>query len=204
MPTSVNKSLGIFPTRWSEQNAGRIPGNIPIWVGILSELTEFGIFFIAYFVAKLNYPDDFSIGPNQLNTWAGISNTLTLLTSSYFIAKALAAIKQNKRTQAARFLWLTLLCAIIYLSIKIWEFSWNNEHNIHTNSSPFFTIYYYMVFNHFLHVGWASCAILWVIYRLKNGAYTAENYAGLEALGVYWHMIDLMWVLIFPLLYVLR
>ncbi|MDX2367270.1 MAG: cytochrome c oxidase subunit 3, partial [Colwellia sp.] len=59
-------------------------------------------------------------------------------------------------------------------------------------------------FNHFLHVGWASCAILWVIFRLRSGAYSAKENAGLEALAVYWHMIDLMWILIFPLLYVLR
>ncbi|MGR5063663.1 cytochrome c oxidase subunit 3, partial [Photobacterium sp. DNB22_13_2] len=56
----------------------------------------------------------------------------------------------------------------------------------------------------FLHVGWATCAILWVIIRLRKGAYTPKRYAGLEALAVYWHMIDLMWILIFPLLYVLR
>jgi heme/copper-type cytochrome/quinol oxidase subunit 3 len=55
--------LGIFPSSWSEQRTGRIPGHIPIWVGILSELTEFGIFFVAYFIAKYNYPEAFSQGP---------------------------------------------------------------------------------------------------------------------------------------------
>jgi cytochrome c oxidase subunit 3 len=53
-------TLGIFPRSWSEERAGRIPGNIPIWVGILSELTEFGIFFVAYFIAKYHYPELFA------------------------------------------------------------------------------------------------------------------------------------------------
>jgi len=199
-----DKSLGIFPDSWSEKRAGRIPGNVPIWVGILSELTEFGIFFVAYFVAKINYPETFAEGPKQLNTFIGISNTLVLLTSSYFMAKAMNFIRRDELKKCEAFLWLAFFSGCLYLCLKTWEFSWNDAQNIHTNTSQFFTVYYYMTFNHFLHVGWASCAILWVIFRLRKGAYSAKEHSGLEALAVYWHMIDLMWILIFPLLYVLR
>ena len=205
MPNDANhKALGIFPVSWSESQAGRIPGNIPIWVGILSELTEFGIFFVAYFIAKIYHPEVFAQGPKQLNTFIGVTNTLVLLTSSYFMAKAVSYIKVNQLKMCERFLWLTFMCACTYLCLKTWEFYWNSEHSIHTNTSQFFTVYYYMTFNHFLHVAWAACAILWVIFRLRNSAYNAKEHSGLEALAVYWHMIDLMWILIFPLLYVLR
>lgn len=194
----------IFPAGWSEQQAGRIPGNMAIWVGILSELTEFGLFFIAYFVAKIYYPEAFASGPQELNTVIGIVNTLVLISSSYFMAKAVANIRQNKRKPCEYYLWLTVLSACLYLALKTWEFHWNDMQGIHSNSSPFFTVYYYMTFNHFLHVGWAGCAIVWVIFRLRSGAYNAVKHSGLEALAVYWHMVDLMWILIFPLLYVLR
>lgn len=200
----ISQSLGIFPASWSEENAGRIPGNIPIWVGILSELTEFGIFFIAYFVAKFHYPEAFASGPQSLNTLTGVANTIVLLSSSYFVAKAMANIRQDNYKKCERYLWLALLSGCLYLCFKTWEFSWNHAQGFSTNTSPFFTVYYYMTFNHFLHVGWASCAILWVIFRLRKGAYSANNHSGLEALAVYWHMIDLMWILISPLLYVLR
>jgi cytochrome c oxidase subunit 3 len=200
----INSSLGIFPSSWSEKRAGRIPGNIPIWVGILSELTEFGIFFVAYFVAKYNYPDAFSQGPQSLSTSTGVANTIVLISGSYFMAKAMANIRKNNLKGCEKFLWLAFFSGCLYLCFKTWEFHWNDVQGFSTNSSPFFTVYYYMTFNHFLHVGWASCAILWVIFRLRKGAYSANNNTGMEALAVYWHMIDLMWILIFPLLYVLR
>jgi len=201
---SINKSLGIFPKSWSEQQAGRIPGNIPIWVGILSELTEFGIFFAAYFLAKFYYPEVFSQGPQSLNTGFGVTNTIVLLASSYFMAKAMAFIRLDNRAKCERYLWLAFSCGCLYLIVKTWEFYWNEAQGLSVNTSKFFTVYYYMTFNHFLHVGWASCAILWVIFRLRGKAYCAQEHTGLESLAVYWHMIDLMWILIFPLLYVLR
>ncbi|NMP31491.1 cytochrome c oxidase subunit 3 family protein [Thalassotalea sp. M1531] len=200
----ANTSLNIFPKSWSEAHAGRVPGNIPIWVGILSELTEFGIFFAAYFIAKFYYPAVFAEGPQQLNTALGVTNTIVLLTSSYFMAKAMASIRIDDRKKSERFLWLAVFCGCIYLVIKVWEFHWNDLQGFSTNTSEFFTVYYYMTFNHFLHVGWASCAILYVIFRLRSGAYSSKDNSGMEALAVYWHMIDLMWILIFPLLYVLR
>ncbi|WP_435804840.1 hypothetical protein [Shewanella psychromarinicola] len=100
--------LGIFPSSWSEQRAGRIPGNIPIWVGILSELNEFGIFFVAYFIAKYHYPEAFSQGPQSVSTLAGVTNTLILLLSSYFIAKAMINIRLDNRAKCEVYLWLTL------------------------------------------------------------------------------------------------
>jgi cytochrome c oxidase subunit III len=196
--------LGIFPRSWAELRAGRVPGNIPIWVGILSELTEFGIFFVAYFIAKYHYPEAFSRGPQSVSTVSGVFNTLILLSSSYFMAKAMINIRLDNRQKSERYLWMTFSCGCLYLLVKTGEFYWNDLQGFSTNTSEFFTIYYYMTFNHFLHVGWAACAILWVIFRLRKGAYSAKQHSGLEALAMYWHMIDLMWILIFPLLYVLR
>jgi len=200
----INPSLGIFPKSWSEEYAGRIPGNIPIWVGILAELTEFALFFVAYFIAKFYYPDIFSQGPQSLHTSLGVANTIILLTSSYFMAKAMSFIRIDNIIKCERYLWLTFSCGCIYLIIKTWEFNWNTLQGFGPGTNEFFTVYYYMTFNHFIHVGWASCAILWVIFRLRNNAYSSIEHSGLEALAVYWHMIDLMWILIFPLVYVLR
>ena len=146
----------------------------------------------------------FAEGPQQLHTTLGVTNTLILLSSSYFMAKAMMHIRQNNIPRCERYLWLCLLCGCLYLVVKTWEFYWNDLQGFSTQTSEFFTIYYYMTFNHFLHVGWAACAILYVIFRLRHNAYSSTNYTGLEALAVYWHMIDLMWILIFPLLYVLR
>ncbi len=182
----------------------RIPGNGAVWVGIFAEMSEFALMFLVYFIARVHYPEIFNQGPLQLNTTAGVLNTLALLTSSYFVAKAMGAVRMGRITQAIRWLWGTIAAAVFYLLVKAWEYSWNTDQGIEVGTNVFFTVYYYMTFNHFLHVAWGGGAILWAIFRLRSGGYTAENHEGMEAIACYWHMIDLVWIIIFPLLYVLR
>lgn len=186
------------------ETLNRIPGNRAVWVGIFSELTEFGLFFVIYVIAKAHYSAEFSQGPLALNTLAGTLNTVALITSSYFVAKAMTAIRCGKPKQSVLWLWGTVAAGVIYLLIKGWEYNWNMSHGIHSDTNPFFTLYYYMTFNHLLHVGWASCSILWAIYQINRGHYSTQSHAGLTAIACYWHMVDLAWIIIFPLLYVLR
>jgi len=183
---------------------GRIPGNLAIWVGILSEMSEFAMMFIVYFIAKVHHPELFYEGPTRLNTLAGTLNTLVLLTSSYCVAKAMVAIRRDQQRLCVRWLLRAVLAGGIYLVIKLLEFRWNAQQGIHSDTNLFYTVYYYMTFNHLLHVGWASIAVLWVAIRVRMGIYTAAQHEGLEAVASYWHMIDLAWIVIFPLLYVLR
>ena len=195
---------GILPPPNRDPLSGRVPGNGAIWVGILSEMSEFALFFVIYFLAKVHNPELFNIGPTQLNTTAGTLNTLVLIASSYFVAKAMSCIRRNELKRCEYWLWLAVGCAVAYLGIKWWEYEWNTAQGFDSETNAFFTIYYYMTFNHFLHVGWAGAAIVWVALRLRRGYYDADNHEGLEAVCVYWHMIDLAWILIFPLLYVMR
>lgn len=182
----------------------KIPGNKAVWVGIFAELSEFSVFFIAYFIAKAHSPIEFDQGPQQLNTLAGTLNTFALLTSSYFVAKALAAIRVNDPNKSVRCLTYAVSCGCLYLAIKFWEYHWNVAHGIHTDTNSFFSMYYYMTFNHLIHVIWASGTLLWAISQIKLGNYTQDRHIGLTAIACYWHMVDLAWVIIFPLLYVLR
>jgi len=184
--------------------AGRTPGNMAIWVAIFSEMSEFAIMFIVYFLAKVHFPDTFSDGPVRLNTLAGTINTLTLLSSSYFVAKSVKSVRMNRITTATRWLWLAVAAGGVYLLVKYWEYQWNIAQGIGIDTDLFFTIYYYLTFNHFLHVGWASGALLWGIWRLKSGHYRQDDHEGLETIASYWHMIDLAWIVMFPLLYVLH
>jgi cytochrome c oxidase subunit 3 len=186
------------------ETLNKIPGNRAVWVGIFAELSEFGLFFFVYFIAKAHYPEQFNQGPLQLNTLAGTLNTFALISSSYFVAKALAAIRLNKPQQSINWLYRAVFCGGIYLVIKIWEYHWNVDQGITTNTNNFYTVYYYLTFNHLLHVAWASGSLLWAISQIKVGNYTQKNHLGFTAIACYWHMVDLAWVIIFPLLYVLR
>jgi cytochrome c oxidase subunit 3 len=183
---------------------GRVPGNMAIWVAIFSEMSEFALMFLVYFIAKVHFLEIFNEGPTRLNTTAGALNTLALLSSSYFVAKSVQSVRLNQIKTAANWLWGAILAGCCYLSVKYWEYMWNSEQGLDVDTNLFFSLYYYMTFNHFLHVGWGSGALLWGIYRLKQGAYTPDSHEGLETIASYWHMIDLAWIIIFPLLYVLR
>ena len=191
------------PVDIPEPTPGRIPGNMAIWVAIFSEMTEFALMFIIYFIAKVHYPETFALGQEKLNTLAGTLNTIVLLSSSFFVAKSVQSIRIDRIDLAVRWLWMAVAMGGLYLGIKYWEFNWNSAQGYEVDSDLFFTVYYYMTFNHFLHVGWGSGALLWGIYRLRSGAYSSQQHEGLETIASYWHMIDLAWIVIFPLLYVL-
>jgi len=182
----------------------KVPGNIAVWILIYAELTEFGLFFVIFLIAKAANPVIFAEGPAQLHTSSGAINTLILLTSSFFVARAIHAIKRDKLKSCQRWLWLTLFAGAAYLATKTWEYSINADNGIDGTTDLFFTIYYYLTFNHLLHVMMGMCTIGWVLARSYVFPYTKDDHEGLESAACYWHMVDLVWIMIFPLLYVLR
>ena len=182
----------------------KIPGSLAIWAAILSEMSEFAIMFIVYFLAKVHNPEIFAKGPLRLSTLAGTGNTLIMLTSSFFVVRAVIAMRANKPEICARWLWGAVISGGLYLVIKVFEYQWNTSQGLATETNIFYGVYYYITFNHFLHVGWGSVAIIWVIYRVNTGIYSQYEHEGLINIAVYWHMIDLAWITIFPLLYVIR
>ncbi len=181
-----------------------IPGNLAIWAAILSEMSEFAVMFIVYFIAKVHNPELFAEGPTHLNTLAGTTNTLIMLSSSFFVIRSVMAVRDDQLKTATRWLWGAVACGILYLIIKYLEYRWNAAQGLETETNIFYGVYYYVTFNHFLHVGWGSAGLVWVIYRIKTGIYTKTEHEGLINMALYWHMIDLAWITIFPLLYVIR
>lgn len=187
-----------------DRDATQIPGSLAIWFAILAEMSEFAIMFLVYFLAKVHNPELFHEGPARLNTLAGTMNTLIMLTSSYFVVRAVIAIRNDRPKASSQWLWAAVACGVVYLAIKAFEYQWNSAQGLDTETNIFYGVYYYVTFNHFLHVGWGSAAIVWVIFRINTGVYTKNEHEGLINIAVYWHMIDLAWITIFPLLYVIR
>lgn len=183
---------------------GRIPGNKGIWAGILSEMTEFALLFSVYFIARAHFPEAFREGPARLSLLAGTLNTIMMISGSYFVAKAVIAMRENRRQACSRWLYLVLVAASAYMVIKYFEFQWNISQDITGRTGIFFSVYYYLTFTHIVHVGWGMMGLSWVMVRTKSGAYTPQEHDGLEAFASYWHATDLAWLVIFPLLYVLR
>lgn len=197
----MSLTVDAFPQALAEDG---IPGNKGIWAGILSEMTEFALLFGVYFIARAHYPDAFREGPLRLSTLAGTFNTVLMISGSYFVAKAVMAIRQNRRRASLRWLYLVLLAALGYFLTKYFELQWNASRGINGRAGIFFSVYYYLTFTHMVHVLWGIMGLLWVIARTGTGGYSAAEHEGMEAFASYWHATDLAWLVIFPLLYVLR
>ena len=181
-----------------------IPGNMAVWVLIYAELSEFALFFIIFLFARAYNQELFSEGPSQLNMLAGLTNTVILLTSSYFVARAVRAMQSGDQRTCVRWLCLTLLAGAAYCGVKGWEYYWNEAAGFNARTDLFFSSYYYLTFNHLLHVLIGMCVILFATIRTQCGHYDQIDHEGLECAACYWHMIDLAWIIIFPLLYVLN
>ena len=180
-----------------------IPGNKGIWVGITCEFVEFIVLFAVYFIARAHFPDAFHEGAQRLSVVSGTVITLLMVTSSYFIACSVNAIRQGRHGASVRWLVAGLIVALGYPVAKFLEIRWNLANGIDGSSGIFFTVYYYLTFNHLVHATWGILGILWVLARLLFHGYSAEDYTGLEALASYWHATDIIWLAIFPMFYVL-
>jgi cytochrome c oxidase subunit III len=200
--TGSNRNFTALIQNASEERP--TPANIAVWILIWAELSEFALFFIVYLVVRSHNPEIFSEGPKHLNTLAGALNTLVLLTSSYCVARAMAGIRAGNTDTCMKWLTATLAMGLTYCGIKAWEYHWNGEAGIDSRTDLFYTLYYYLTFNHLLHVLVGMCTISWAMFRVQLGAFSPQQHQGLEGAACYWHMIDLAWIIIFPLLYVLR
>ncbi len=184
------------------QAARHTPANPAVWVFVLSEMSEFAFFFIAFLIAKHLHPETFADGPARLNTLAGVVNTLLLITSSWFVANGVKAMKRNHARRTLGWLALTILAGLLYCVVKYLEYLWNVEHGVAMRANLFFALYYYLTFNHLLHVLIGICVIGWALLQTALGAYDSRRHEGLEGAATYWHMIDLVWILLFPMIYI--
>jgi len=183
--------------------ARRIPGNKGIWAGITCEFVEFVVLFTVYFVARAHFPDAFHEGAQRLSLVSGTVITLLMVTSSYFIACSVNAMRNGRQRSSLGWLIAGLIIALGYPIAKFFEIRWNLAHDINGSSGIFFTVYYYLTLNHLVHATWGILGILWVLARMLFHGYSPEEHSGLEALASYWHATDIIWLVIFPLFYVL-
>jgi cytochrome c oxidase subunit 3 len=183
--------------------ARRIPGNKGIWAGITCEFVEFVVLFTVYFVARAHFPDAFHEGAQRLSLVSGTIITLLMVTSSYFIACSVNAMRNGRQRSSLGWLIAGLIIALGYPIAKFFEIRWNLAHDINGSSGIFFTVYYYLTLNHLVHATWGILGILWVLARMLFHGYSTEEHSGLEALASYWHATDIIWLVIFPLFYVL-
>lgn len=192
-------------TAVSTPAAGRYPpGDLAIWIFILAELSVFAIFFVAYAFTRMNNPELFNLYQATLDRGAALINTLALITSSYFVVRALAAIRVDEGERCARWLGLAILMGLVFLGVKGLEYAHHFGQGITLSTNRFYMFYLSLTFFHFMHVILGLVILLAVALKARKGDYDAQEHTGVETGASYWHMVDLVWLILFPLVYVMH
>lgn len=180
------------------------PGDLAIWFFIFAELLAFGIFFVVYAFARAHNVALFDASQQHLSRTSGAINTLVLITSSYFVVRAVAAIKQGYSRECARWIAAAIGFGGIFLVIKLVEFYGKFSSGITLSTNTFYMFYLSLTIFHFMHVILGMVILTAVMLKAKAGDYSAENHTGVETGASYWHMVDMLWIILFPLIYVIH
>lgn len=184
-----------------------------MWVFLASEVLLFAALFTLYSAYRAMYPADFSAAVAHNMVWLGTANTYVLLTSSAFAALAVSAARQDRRRLTAGLLAATALLALVFLAIKLWEYRvhWNEGAlpgpYYHLAALPsyganrFYTVYWVMTGFHALHVTAGLGVVAWMAVRAWRGWYGSRHHTKLEMGTLYWHLVDVIWLFLWPLLY---
>jgi len=180
------------------------PGDLAMWVFILAELLVFGVFFAAYAFARAAQPELFNRFQATLDPTGGLVNTLLLITGSYLAVRAVAAIRRGRVVMCQRWLWGALAMGGAFLVVKGSELAHHYGEGIRLSTNTFYMFYLSLTGFHYMHVIMGMVILAAVATKARAGAYSAAEHTGVETGAAYWHMVDLVWLILFPLVYVMR
>ena len=175
-----------------------------MWCFILAELLVFGVFFLAYAFARTHDVELFNASQLELDRTSGFINTMLLISGSYFVVLAVNRIRHGHSRACTRWLIAAMACGAAFLVLKLVEFSGKIEAGISMSTNTFYMFCLGLGFFHFMHVGLGMFILGAVTLKAWRGDYHAADYAGLETGAAYWHMVDLVWIVLFPLIYLLN
>lgn len=186
-----------------------------MWVFLVTEILFFGGLFAAYIIYRAWYPDLFIQASDQLNTLWGAVNTVVLIGSSLTVAMAIRSAQLNQKKGLIINLGITIALAFVFMVIKYFEYTHKFHLGIfpgefytfegieHAKANIFFSIYYMMTGLHGVHVLVGIGLMIWLVIKANKGVFSTEYYTPVEMVGLYWHLVDIIWIFLFPLLYLI-
>jgi len=187
------------PIATTRSTAGMPTGRLAVWWVIASEIVIFGGILASYIMHRLAH-DAFAAQAAHTNTWIGAFNTFVLLTSSLFAVLGHKAAEEGNGPKAARMLYLTSLGGLIFIVVKSFEWTSEIRHGFTITSSTFWSFYYTAAGLHALHVI-AGVVIMLIVARTAKRNLELHR---VELIGIYWHFVDIVWIFLFPLLYIAK
>jgi cytochrome c oxidase subunit 3 len=194
----------------------REAATLGMWVFLVTEVLFFGGLFTVYTVYRSWYPDAFAAASHELDVVLGTVNTAVLITSSLTMAMAVHSAQLGRRQLVMTFLVATMALGAVFLGIKGFEYYHKFvEHHVpgldfafepkeyERHAQLFFSLYFLMTGLHALHMVIGFGIMLWMLWWTYRGTITREYYSPVEIAGLYWHFVDIVWIFLFPLLYLL-
>ncbi|MGA5464850.1 cytochrome c oxidase subunit 3 [Mycobacterium sp. NPDC050041] len=179
-----------------------LPGDGAMWVMVLGDLIIFGAYFVIFMVHRAMAPQEYLHAQQDLTLTVGVLNTLVLLTSSWFIARGVVAARAGDPFAALRWTYGGAACGVAFIGVKAYEWSVKIAGGHTLGSGEFWSFYYMLTGIHLFHVALGLLIIGIVVRELRDPH--RRRMSMVESGAVYWHMVDLLWIVIFALLYVMR
>jgi cytochrome c oxidase subunit 3 len=194
----------------------RESASLGMWVFLATEVMFFGGLFMAYLLYRWKFPEAFAAASHHLDVLLGGINTAVLIGSSLTMALAVRAAQLGRRRLLTGFLAATMLLGLVFLGIKAYEY--HHKHEEHLVPGPyfefrfeqealrrpaeiFFCLYFFMTGMHALHMVIGLGLMAWLVAGAARGRYGPRYYNPVECMGLYWHFVDIVWIFLFPLLY---
>lgn len=185
----------------TQATPAHLPGDGHMWVMVLGDLVIFGGYFIIFMIYRTMHPDEFLRAQQHLDITIGVVNTVILLTSSCLVARAVLAARAGRHETAVLLTYAGGVGGLMFMACKGYEWVVKIRAG-HTNSEMFYSFYYVLTGVHLIHVLIGLIALGVIVRELRNPS--RRRASVVESSAVYWHMVDLLWVIIFGLLYVVR
>jgi cytochrome c oxidase subunit III len=191
-----------------------------MWLFLAQELLFFSGLFVSYLVFRLWYPDAWSVGSHELDWVMGTINTLVLLFSSLTAVLAVRSAQLGERKKTSFYILVTIACAFIFLIVKYFEYSHKfeagllpghyfnphghlNSHVFPAGTAAFFSVYFMATGVHGVHVAVGIGVLFWIWRRNERGEFTKDFWTPVDLVALYWHLVDLIWIYLFPFLYLI-
>ena len=181
-----------------------LPGEVGIWIFIFGDMMVFSLFFLVFLYYRNLDVATFISSQSVLNLNYGAVNTILLLTSSWLVAMGLHATRKNMSQVAARLFSGAFLCGLGFGLVKYLEWGEKIRAGYTLTSNDFFMYYYIFTGIHFLHVIIGMGVLIFLVLKARAGECQSSDIQTYESGGAYWHMVDLLWIVLFPLLYLVK
>jgi cytochrome c oxidase subunit III len=188
-------------------------GRVGMWLFISTEILLFGGLFLLYSMYRFKNPVDFHAGSRELSRFFGTLNTAFLITSSFTVVLAVHSLRQDRPKKSGLFILATIGFAFAFLIVKAIEWSAKFEHGLYPNAHVllarpkgevlYFGLYFMMTGLHALHVIAGAGVLSFTLIWIKRGRVTMDHPILLENAGLFWHLVDIIWIFLFPLFYLI-